>query len=122
ELYAILCGRLVEETQLGRIAIDQCNPLLRALGVTPLGFLKGLLDDVCHRLRQRGPYPFGFRPWSGRCGEVCWPQLTQDVGRGTHPWCNRIDGRHGGHPFGMVPFALGAPGAAWHSVGLCRRS
>jgi hypothetical protein len=75
---------------LGRIAIDQCNPLLRALGVPPLGFVKGLLDDVCHRLRQRGPYPFGFRPWSGRCGEVCWPQLPQDVGGGTHPWCNRI--------------------------------
>src|SRR5215813_10035440 len=24
QLYAILCGRFVEETQLGRIAIDQC--------------------------------------------------------------------------------------------------
>src|SRR5262249_60326025 len=92
------------------------------LGVTPLGVRRGLLEEVGHRLRQRGPHPFRFRPWSGRCSEVGWPQLTQDVGGGTHPWGNRIDGRHGGHPFGMVPFALSALGATWRSVGLSRLS
>ncbi len=36
----------------------------------------------------------------------------------TFPPVGPRDGRHGGHPFGMVPFTLGALGATWRSVGL----
>ena len=115
------CG--IQQAQLRQVAIDKRHPLLRVLGIAPFRFLKGLVNHLCRRLRERGPHALGFGARAGRSDRMRRLQLAHDVCGGTDPWPDGIDGRHRRHPFAVRALTWLPPmaaGGGMRSGGLAR--
>src|SRR5262245_41660100 len=68
--------------------------------ITPLRFLKRLLNDRLRRMFDAGPDSLVFRSRAWRQGIVKWSQLTHNLFGRADKWLNGVNG-HCAHSFGL---------------------